>query len=59
MAPLERTKLLAGFDDGSGKSTFRRVMKFGFGYTIATAVAQSAITLVHFGLSTLLRRIFG
>ena len=50
---------LAGFDDGSGASTFRRVMKFGFGYTVATALAQSAISLVHFGLGVLLGKIFG
>ncbi len=50
---------LAGFDDETGESTLRRVMKFGFGYTLATVLAQSAITVVHFGLGALLRRFFG
>jgi len=50
---------LAGFDDGSGTSTVRRVMRFGFGYTMATALAQGAIALVHYGLGTLLQRILG
>jgi hypothetical protein len=50
---------LAGFDDRSGTSTFRRVLKFGLGYTVLTALAQSGITLGHYGLATLLRTIFG
>src|SRR5262249_42546340 len=50
---------LAGFDDGSRTSPVRRVMRFGFGYPMATALAQGAIALVHYGLGTLLQRILG
>ena len=48
----------AGFDDGSGTSTFARVMKFGFGYTIAAVLAQVAITLLHYGLVAVTRKFF-
>jgi hypothetical protein len=50
---------LAGFDDDSGMSAGARVMKYGFGYTIATIAAQAAIAGLHFGLAALARKLFG
>lgn len=50
---------LAGFDDSSGSSTFRRVMKYGFGYTLATVLALGAISVAHYGLRMMLAKIFG
>jgi hypothetical protein len=53
---------LAGFDDTTGMSVAsvaRRVLKFGFGYTLATIAAQGVISVVHFGLNTLIHKLFG
>jgi hypothetical protein len=45
---------LAGFASDEGKPVWRRVIKYGFGYTVLTILAQSAVTLLHYGLSSLL-----
>jgi len=49
---------LAGFNKQEG-AVWRRVLKYGFGYTIATAAIQSGIILVHYGLTILARKISG
>jgi hypothetical protein len=56
---LQTYLALAGFKDGSGLSTFRRVMKYGVGYTLATALALVVIGALHLGLSALLGRFGG
>jgi hypothetical protein len=50
---------LAGFEDGAHSSTFRRVITYGVGSTVATALALALIALLHLGLGTLLRRLSG
>jgi hypothetical protein len=44
---------LAGFDSDDNRSTAKRVLLYGFGYPLAAAVAQSAISLVQYGLTKL------
>ena len=50
---------LAGFTDDTGTPVWRRVLKFGFGYTALTVLAQAAVTLVHYGLAASLRKLLG
>jgi hypothetical protein len=50
-------EVLAGFNECSRARALGRVLKFGFGYSIATALAQSAITALQFGLGALLRKV--
>lgn len=50
---------LAGFDDSTEASVLRRVVKYGFGYTLGAIVAQAAIAAAHFGLVALVQKLFG
>ena len=50
---------LAGFTDDANTSVCRRVIKYGFGYTALTALAQAGVTLVHYGLATGVRKLLG
>jgi hypothetical protein len=50
---------LAGFTDATRKPVWRQVVKYGFGYTALTALAQGAVTLVHYGLAALVGKVFG
>jgi hypothetical protein len=56
---MKTYEALAGFEDDSGLAVWKRVMKYGFGYTIGVALVQFAIGLTHYGLSRLMQRLFG
>jgi hypothetical protein len=50
---------LAGFDDDSGLPRWKKVLKYGFGFTALAALAQIAIVLLHSGMAKLAQRISG
>jgi hypothetical protein len=50
---------LAGFDDDTGHPAWKRVLKYGLGYTAGTAVLQSLVSVLYAGVANLLGKIFG
>jgi hypothetical protein len=50
---------LGGFTDSDPAPVWRQVVKYGFGYTALTVLAQVAVGLVHYGLYLLVGKVLG
>lgn len=56
---MKTYEALAGFEGDDKLPVWKSVMKYGFGYTVAVAIAQTAIVLAYYGVGIVLQKLFG